>query len=413
MHLSSMIFSLLHTLFDDPTTQKIFETLKKNNIEARFVGGCVRDALLGKASHDIDLAVDALPTTIIQTFKGTKINIIPTGIDFGTVTAIIEGKPYQITSLRQDWQGKGRHPNVTFGKDWLEDAKRRDFTMNAIYVDSAGIFFDPFNGAQDLKKQYIRFVGNPEDRIKEDPLRILRYFRFLAMFDKPQIDSEAFDACKKLIQTITELSKERIREEFFKLLRASDPIYSLTLLNEIGFSEIFFGSSAQIKSITQLVELEKTLKIPPCPIRRLLQFLGSSFAVKDISAKLILSKKERLHLETLQRNSTLDNDEISLYKYGKEIFTDLILLSAAQQERISPDIIEKCQKQLITRDNYIQKTFPVTGEDLIKIGLEPSPKLGKTLEACKDWWMNQSFKPTHQDCLLWIDEYLGSEQPFA
>ncbi len=408
-----MTTSLLHLLFEDPATQKIFETLKSNNIEVRFVGGCVRDVLLGKISNDTDLAVDTPPALIIEAFKHTKINVIPTGIDFGTVTAIYQGKHFQITSLRQDWQGKGRHPNVTFGKDWLEDAKRRDFTMNAIYVDSARIFFDPFNGAQDLKKQYIRFVGIPEDRIKEDPLRILRYFRFLAMFDKPQIDTEAFDACKKQIQTITELSKERIREELFKLLRAPDPIYSLTLLNEIGFPEIFFGSSAQIKLITQLVALERTLKIPPCPIRRLCQFLGRSFAAKDISAKLILSKKEKLHLETLQKNSTLDNDEISLYKYGKEIFTDLILLSAAQQERISPDIIKKCQNQLITRDNYIQKTFPITGEDLIKIGLDPSPKLGKTLAACKDWWMKQNFQPTHQDCLLWIDEYLGSEQPFA
>jgi poly(A) polymerase len=183
-----MTLSFLHSLFDDPITQKIFEVLKSHNIEARFVGGCVRDALLNKISHDIDLAVDAAPPFIIQAFKNTKINVIPTGIDFGTVTAILDGKSYQITSLRQDWQGKGRHPMVIFGKDWLEDAKRRDFTINAIYADSSGTLFDPFNGTQDLKKQYVRFVGNPEDRLKEDPLRILRYFRFLAMFDKAQID---------------------------------------------------------------------------------------------------------------------------------------------------------------------------------------------------------------------------------
>ena len=205
--------------------QRLLDALGQAGIRARFVGGCVRDRILGSADEntEIDLAVDKPPETVMKALEAARIKVVPTGLKHGTVTAIVEGRPFELTTLRRDVETDGRRAVVAFTDDWLEDAKRRDFTFNALYADPDGTIWDPFDGRADLLAGRVRFIGDPDARIAEDRLRVLRFFRFYAWFGKPPLDGPSFDACRRNAGALGALSGERVRKELLRLLAAPTP----------------------------------------------------------------------------------------------------------------------------------------------------------------------------------------------
>ena len=204
---------------NEASVRTLLDALADGGIAARFVGGCVRDWVLGRPISDIDIAVDKPPETVMKALEAADIKVVPTGLKHGTVTAIVKSRPFEITTLRRDVETDGRHAIVAFTDDWREDASRRDFTFNALYADRAGTIYDYFDGQTDLKAGRVRFIGDPEQRIAEDRLRVLRFFRFHARFGKPPFDGPSFDACRRNAATVNGLSGERVAQGAFSHAR--------------------------------------------------------------------------------------------------------------------------------------------------------------------------------------------------
>ena len=215
-----------------PSLQHLFDLFEKEGATLRLVGGSVRDGLLGLPVNDIDLAVDRDPHWVMDLLHKHHIKAIPTGIDHGTVTAVLDKRPYQITTLRVDVKTFGRKAHVAFTEDWVQDALRRDFTMNAIYADKMGFLFDPVDGLEDLKEHRVQFIGKASLRIKEDYLRILRFFRFSARFGQEPYDGEGLQACRLYATHLPQLARERVTEEFLKILDLPSPLYALDMMKE-------------------------------------------------------------------------------------------------------------------------------------------------------------------------------------
>ena len=219
---------------EKPETRRIIDLFGSAGVEMRFVGGCVRDSLFGREIGDIDIATAARPEAVQEMLHNAGIKSVPTGIEHGTLTAIVDGQAFEITTYRRDVETDGRHAVVSFGTDWQEDAARRDFTINALSITPDGTLCDPLGGAADLKAGRIRFVGEARRRVREDILRILRWFRFYAHFGKHPPDAEALEACRGFAFRIPDLSGERVRHELLRLLEAADPLPSLRLMQETG-----------------------------------------------------------------------------------------------------------------------------------------------------------------------------------
>lgn len=369
--------SFFKTLQTSETSQ-LFHVFHKNGIEARLVGGCVRDALLGIKTNDIDMAVNVTPEEAQEILKNAGIKVIPTGIEHGTITALVHGIPFQITSLRQDWQTDGRHAKVIFGKDWLEDAKRRDFTINALSLDKDCKLYDPFDGKSDLEKGVIRFIGDPAQRIQEDYLRILRYYRFLAYYGKGE--PLYIPELKGLRDGLTSLSRERIQQEFLKLLGANNPLISLSLMLKDGVLLTLFGENPSLENITSLIGIESLLKIQPSSIRRL-------YALFQDQDKVLLSNQQKKHLQSL-RKALQETDRRRIYYYfGKDIMLDWILLSTGSKEDL----------EWFTQQSKF--TFPLKGQDLLETGISAGPSLGSALKKTEEWWISKDFMPNKQECL--------------
>ena len=393
-------------LLSDPITQRLFSALTNAEIEAKFVGGCVRDALLGSATDDIDIAVAATPDEVTQALQKAYIKVVPTGLDHGTVTAVVDGRPFQITSLRADTETHGRHATVTFGTSWEEDAKRRDFTFNAIYADIDGNLYDPFNGIVDLDAKHVRFIGSPEKRIKEDYLRILRYFRFHARFGDEDYDPKAHQAILENLDGFAKLSRERVRDEFLKLLQANDPTLALEMMDETGVLPLVISEIFALEPLARLVALEEKYQTRLSFMRRLFILIPESACEKGVAQSLKLSNKQsgyltycRRRLHTYQQES--EPSLSRLYRDGVETFQDLVLVTAALSNS-STDLTETLE----LAQNWTSPQFPLTGEDLLDLGLPPGPKIGKLLKTCEKWWVSEGFRPTKQACLAFVKETL-------
>ena len=217
-----------------PQTQTVMDALERGGKSARFVGGCVRDALLGLNVKDVDIATPETPERVIELIEEADLRAIPTGIDHGTVTAICDGIPFEITTLRRDIETYGRRARVSFTEDWAEDAARRDLTLNALYCDRLGKVYDPIGGLEDLKAGRIRFVGDARARIEEDILRLLRFFRFFAFYGSAPADVEALNACRDMAPQLNQLSVERVWKELSRLLLAPDPTQAFSLMSSYG-----------------------------------------------------------------------------------------------------------------------------------------------------------------------------------
>jgi len=348
----------------------------------RYVGGAVRDDLLDLPVSDVDLATRIEPDEVMRRLEKARIKAVPTGIDHGTITAVSDGHPYEITTLRRDVTTDGRRATVAFTSDWEEDAARRDFTINALSADvRTGEIFDYFGGLDDLEARRIRFIGDPLKRIAEDHLRILRYFRFHARFAAGVPDPAALDACTARANDLMALSRERIADELLKLLGLADPATTVGIMLDRGILAPVLPeiASERVKDLQSLIAAEQAAGIEPDGLRRLAALLPSDSAVADsVAARLKLSNKARKRLACAVVGDAAGAPEALAYRVGTDCAVDRLLLSGA------PDVAA-------TISSWRAPRLPIGGGALIARGLAEGPIVARTLRQIEQRWVDAGF----------------------
>lgn len=364
-----------------PETQKVCAALEGQGAQVLFVGGCVRNALLGVAVADIDIATDSPPEMVLALAQKAGIRAVPTGIEHGTVTLIEGGIPHEVTTFRKDVATDGRRAVVAFSNDIAEDAARRDFTVNALYARSDGTVVDPLGGMADLKARRIRFIGTAEDRIREDYLRSLRYFRFHAWYGDQEagFDPDALAAIAANLDGLERLSRERVGTELLKLLAAPDPAPSIAVMRQTGvLAQILPG--AEDRALAPLIHLEAEAGLNPDPIRRLASLSGGA----DLQDSLRLSKEQARRLERVYAGATgtMGAGELG-YRLGTEQGNDALVLRAALLEHpLAADALAAVQ-------NGAGQSFPLAARDLMP-GLS-GVALGAELKRLEAIWVASGF----------------------
>jgi poly(A) polymerase len=345
----------------------------------RFVGGCVRDTLLGLEVSDVDLATRIPPDQVIARLEADRIKAVPTGIAHGTVTAVVGGRPVEVTTLRRDVATDGRRATIAYTEDWRKDAARRDFTINALSADPAGRIFDYFDGVEDLRARRVRFIGDPLTRIAEDHLRILRFFRFHARFGAGDPDPAAIAACEARANDLMALSRERIADELLKLLALPDPAPTVEVMVDHGIFRPVLPEIESADALTTLIEAERQAGIAPEAVRRLAALLpADSDIAASIAARLRLSRRQAKRLVTAAGRD-LDEPEVLAYEIGAAEAVDRLLLAG----RIDVDL-----EALQTRP---RPRLPISGGDLIAMGLAPGPVVAATMQAVEREWARSGF----------------------
>lgn len=386
---------------NSPEAQELLQAFAKAGTEVRFIGGCVRDAVLGRPVSDFDLATPAEPLAVTELLEKAGIKAIPTGIDHGTITAVCHGVPFEITTLRHDVETFGRHARVAFTSDWKADAARRDFTINALSATPDGQVYDFFDGLSDAKAGRVRFIGKAADRITEDVLRILRFFRFLAHYGSNGIvDEEALAACKAMANKIPTLSGERVRMEIIKLLAARDPrtVWEIMIAEDI--MAYVLPGAVLIEQLRVLVEVENALGLPDV-WRRLACLLKDKTEAKEAVQRLRLSNEESHRLLTMfsERPPVLRADahelKKALYHHGKEAVTDFAILEGVHAK----ENIRLIRSKLAEIAKTEIPVFPIKGRDLLSIGIKQGPALGRLLKQIEQWWEENDYKPGAAACV--------------
>lgn len=386
----------LPATMDTPDIRKLFQLLGKGQV--RFVGGCVRNALLGIPVGDIDLATTHPPQDVVRRLKEGGVKVVPTGIDHGTVMAVLNGVGYEITTLRRDVETDGRRAVVAYTTDWAEDASRRDFTINALYADSDGEIYDPLGrGQQDLEKRKVIFVGDAETRIQEDYLRILRFFRFHALVGKGAPDRKSLMACIKFAPKIKTLSRERVTQELTKILLGPSPQKILSVMQGHKILPAILDKSYNPDRIASLIKIQKKAEGAGQDIifcTRLYGALGFRFKnTTKISSQLILNKKQISILEDLEtvkiNTKRINNAELQkiLYLYDRSSAAAALII-AATKDKISPRTFEKYWRSYQQME---PPKFPVSGNDIIKRSGANGPEIGVALKKLEKRWIKSSF----------------------
>lgn len=350
-------------IVNDENLRKIWEVLPN----ARLVGGCVRDSLLNLSPKDIDLATPENPETVLKIFSDKGYQVIETGISHGTVTIMINGTGYEITTLRKDVLTDGRHAIVEYVSDWETDHNRRDFTINAMYIDRYGQLYDYSNGKQDLENNTIKFVGNAEERIQEDALRILRYFRFVSRFKSYNIDNDAKIAIKNNVQLLNNLSSERVLSEFTKIFNTVENLFVFNMMKDLGVLKQFFGD---------VQDYNKDFK-------SYLEFFSFvSKGEENFMKKFKASNDENKFVNNVNKMVIVDFDE-NVLKY-------LTAIENYSIEEIKVKLnLENIQYNF--NDDFVIPLFPITGQDLIDIGFNQGPEIGEILKYLKSIWSQNNF----------------------
>lgn len=370
----------------------------------RYVGGAVRDDLLGEPVSDIDLATKIAPDEVMRRLEQAKIKAVPTGIEHGTVTVIADGVPFQVTTLRRDVETYGRHATVAFTEDWEEDARRRDFTLNALYADRDGTVFDPLGGYRDLQAGRVRFIGDAEARIKEDYLRILRFFRFNAYYGRGPLDEEGLAASVRLRAGIEQLSAERVGAEMRRLLVAPGALRAIEALFDYGLLAEVLGGVPRLARFARLIAIEEALGLTPDAALRL---AGLAVFVREdaprLAARLRLSNAEQAVLELGAADHAMAElpDEgaakRALYALGQCAFEAHVLIAWADSGA-SPD--EPSWRQALTlADRWQAPAFPLRGGDIVALGDLKGPAIGDMLRRLERDWVDGGFAED-RDALL-------------
>ena len=373
---------------NDAPVRTLLDALAGGGIEARFVGGCVRDWVLERPISDIDIAVDKPPETVMKALEAADIKVVPTGLKHGTVTAIIKSRPFELTTLRRDVETDGRRAIVAFTDDWRTDAERRDFTFNALYAEPDGTIHDYFDGQTDLLAGRVRFIGDPEQRIAEDRLRVLRFFRFHARFGRPPFDGPSFDACRRNAATVSGLSGERVRKELLRTLDAPGGADAFDAMLEAGVLDHWLPEYAGSTKLRALAAREDE----PDALRRLAAILPVDADATAIGKRLRLSTQESVRLQLmLDPANAIDTTNLraSLYRLGTRLFIDRALLDAPGDWRAV----------LACAGSWTPPDLPIGGNDALALGLKPGPKVGALIEAVERWWIAGDFSADRDACL--------------
>jgi len=372
----------------NPHTQAVCQALETAGYKALFVGGCVRNALLDVPVSDIDIATDARPETVREIEEQAGFKVIPTGIDHGTVTVVAKGTPHEVTTFRHDVETDGRRAVVAFSDNVLDDARRRDFTINALYADATGTVIDPLGGLRDLLAKQVRFIENPADRIREDYLRTLRFFRFHAWYGDPQsgLDEDGLAAIARHLDGLDQLSRERVGAEMKKLLSAPDPAPSVAAMRMTGVLQRVLPG-ADDTALGPLVHLEATHSVAPEALRRL-ALLGG----EDPTSRFRLSKKEGETLSLLQSKiGSADTAPRLGYRHGFDLAQDILFLRAALFET------PLTEEALAQAQTGASAEFPLKAADLMPEF--SGPALGRRLDHLKNQWIDSGFELSAQALL--------------
>ena len=403
--MSASIADKAHWLADGDL-QRLLAALSKGGEQARIAGGAVRDAVLGRPGADIDIATTTLPDQTIHRAEASGFRTVPTGIDHGTVTVIVGAAPIEVTTLRADIETDGRHARVVFGRDWKADAERRDFTVNALYAEADGTVIDLVGGLADLESRTLRFIGDPEKRIREDYLRILRFFRFFAWYGAGRPDAEGLKACARLKDGLDRLSAERVWAELKKLLAAPDPSRALLWMRQSGVLTKVLPESEKwgIDAIHALVKAETDLQWPPDPLLRIAAIVPpDAERMEALATRLKLSnaEAERLHLWANAGGVQPGTSELALakllYRVGIPGVIDRLRLAiaAARVKAVEQDeaLVEAggYARQLRFAESWKKPEFPLRGADLAGLGIHPGPDIGKLLKLLEEEWLGSGF----------------------
>lgn len=385
----------LHPWMTAPETLQVMAALGM----ARFVGGAVRDAIVGAAVADVDIAVPMPPEEVVVRLKAHDIRAIPTGLGHGTVSALAGGKLFEITSLRRDVATDGRHAQVAFTDDWAEDAARRDFTINALYAAPDGEIFDYATGVEDLIAGRVRFMGDAQTRIAEDYLRILRLFRFQAWYGRGEIDAQALHAAAGARQKLKSLSAERVAKELLRLLEAGNPVPVLRVMAATSILSELLPGALQLPRLERLVQIDADNFHARDPMLRLAALLPDDAVIAERTADALrLSNDARARLVAALDGEPKIASRLSakqarglLYRIGPARLRDRVLLKWAA----SPPGASAIQWRMLLAmaENWQQPRFPLSGRDAMAAGVPEGPLVGKLLAALEDWWVEKDFAP--------------------
>lgn len=397
-------FNLIDPLLQFPHVLSILRILKDSGKEGRLVGGCVRDCLMGKTIQDIDIAVNAPIREVAQIFEQNGFRVLLTGVQYGTITILIDQQSFELTQLREDRETDGRHAVVSLTDDWQKDASRRDFTINALYLDQYGKIYDYFEGLKDLEDGVVRFIGEASVRIQEDYLRILRYYRFAFCYGKT-LDLNAWNAVVQFQQGLTKLSKERVQSELFKILATQNPLLVLQQMQQDGVFKVLFDVDADLSYIPSLILMrnweEKFVYFELLMLWGVLrgsdEFFYSFFRLTHVQRNMIKIlngyQNRTLSKTVLFEIRCLYNAETAqlwlLFKIADLFISDLHRLQQAHL----------LYQEMMNFLNTALTEFPLKGQDLVNLGWKEGVKLGIALKQCKEWWIQTQGRASKQECL--------------
>lgn len=381
----------------EPSLQKVMGALGAQDGLARLVGGCVRNALLREPVKDIDIATSLTPEEAMARLEAAGIKVVPTGLAYGTITAVEDGRPFEITTLRVDVATDGRHAEVAFTQDWTEDAKRRDFTMNALYADIDGTVHDPLGGRADLDARRVRFIGDASARIQEDYLRILRFFRFQAHYGQEQIDGDGLTACAAEKAGLKDLSGERVRGELLRLLEADNAAVVMRQMAAAGILTEILPEAARLDRLEKLVDIEAGQLFTHDAILRLSSALdGDEDKLRAVAERLKLSNKERARILKMHSDPTkmvcyLSMREVrrALYWLGVELFKDKVMLGWSADGKNHNAM--QWRALLALADSWERPSFGLTGSMLKASGVPEGPEMGRVFREVEEWWVDADF----------------------
>jgi poly(A) polymerase len=381
----------------DAPVRRALGLLNGGGEEARVVGGAARNSLMGLPLSDIDIATTAVPDEVIRRAAAAGLKAVPTGIDHGTITLVVDGVPFEVTTLREDVETFGRKAVVAFGRDWKVDAERRDFTMNALSISPDGVVHDYVGGLADLRDRRVRFIGDPTRRIAEDYLRILRFFRFQASYAHGAPDAAGVHACIVARDGLRTLSRERVRGELVKLLVAPFAVPTLVVMAETGFAELLLGGVPQLASFANMIKVEAAAALAPDPMRRLgalgLLIVEDADRLRD-RLRLANAEHERLlaMAERWWQVSPAHGEadaRVLLYRLGPVHFCDRVLLAWSRSAAGAADPSWRALATLPAR--WTPPRFPLRAADLMSRGLAKGPALGAALLVAEEAWVAAGF----------------------
>jgi len=398
----------------DSRVRRVFAVLNQDGEEGRAVGGAVRDGLMDQAVTDVDFATTALPDKVMARAAEAGIKAIPTGIEHGTVTLALGGRGYEVTTLREDVETDGRHAVVRFGRDWEADARRRDFTINALSAEADGTVHDPVGGYADIMAGRVRFIGDADTRIAEDRLRLLRFFRFHAERGRGEIDRDGFAAAVRARNGIRDLAAERINAEFRRLLLARRAAETVRIVQDAGILSVILGGIGYPRRLERVAAFESAAGLAGAYPRRLAALAAAiSEDAERVAARLRLSNADsdrmRAAVESGARWRVPPVEKAAkaaIYELGRPSFDDALALAAANR----PGTAEEWAAPARRLGDWRVPKFPISGKDLLANGVLRGPMLGAILKQLESWWIDQDFAPDREALLARLQQVQASQQ---